>query len=70
MMSFSQLVVAREGGQVVDVHVGVDEAALHLHRAVVSLCSLLEEEASCLVGVDEVDVKDIEAEAACRSLRR
>ena len=51
MMSFSHLVVAREGGQVVDVHVGVDEAALNLHHAVVSLCVLLvieEEEAICL----------------------
>ena len=54
--------VAGEGVQVVEVHVGVDEAALHLHHAVVSLrCVLLvieEEEASCLVGVGEVDVKD------------
>ena len=51
MMSFSHLVVAREGGQVVKVHVGVDEAALHLHHAVVSLCVLLvieEEEAICV----------------------
>ena len=53
------LVVARKGGHVV-------EAALHLHHAVVSFCVLLvikEEEASCHVGVDEVDVKDLEAEA-------
>ena len=61
------LVVAGEGEQVVDVHVGVDEAALHLHHAVVSLlCVLLvieEEEASCLVGVDETDVKDLNGEA-------
>ena len=60
------LVVARKGGHVVDVHVGVDEAALHLHHAVVSLlCILLVvegEEASCLVGVDEVDVKDTDVE--------
>ena len=61
------LVVAREGGQVVDVHVGVDEAALHLHHTVVSLLCVLfvieEEEASCLVGVDETDVKDLNGEA-------
>ena len=60
------LVVAREGGQVVDVHLGVDEAALHLHHAVVSLlCVLLvieEEEATCLVVVDEVDVKHLDAQ--------
>ena len=59
--------VAGEGGQIVEVHVGVDEAALHLHHAVVSLlCILLvveEEEASCLVGVDETDVKDLDGEA-------
>ena len=59
------LMVAGEGGQVVDVHVGVDEAALHLHHAVVSLLGVLlvieVEEASCLVGVDEVDVKDVDA---------
>ena len=58
--------VAGEGGQVVDVHVGVDEAALHLHHAVVCLLYVLlvveEEEASCLVGVDEVGVKDLDAE--------
>ena len=46
---------AWEGGQFVVVHMGVDEAALHLHHIVVSLlCILLvieEEEVSCLVGV-------------------
>ena len=44
--------VAGEGRQVVDVHMDVDEAALHLYHTVVSLlCILLvieEEEASCL----------------------
>ena len=59
--------VAGEDRQVVDVHMDVDEAALHLHHTVVSLlCILLvieEEEASCLVGVDEVDVKDLNAGA-------
>ena len=44
----------------------VDEAALHLHHAVISLlCVLLViegEEASCVVGVDEVDVKDPDVE--------
>ena len=53
--------VAGEGRQVVDVHMVVDEAALHLHHTVVGLlCILLdieEKEASCLVGVDEVDVQ-------------
>ena len=53
--------VAGEGRQVVDVHMGVDEAALHLHHTVVGLlCILLaieEKEVSCLVGVDEVDVQ-------------
>ena len=47
--------VAGEGRQVVDVHMDVDEAALHLYHIVVSLlCILL---ASCLVGVGEVDVQ-------------
>ena len=59
--------VAGEDRQVVDVHMDVDEAALHLHHTVVSLlCILLvivEEEASCLVGVDEVDVKNVDADA-------
>ena len=59
--------VAGEGRQVVDVHMDLDEAALHLHQTVVSLLSVLlfkeGEEASCLVGVDEVDVKDLDAEA-------
>ena len=46
---------------------GVDEAALHLHHCVISLlCVLLVvegEEANCLVGVDEVDVQDLDEEA-------
>ena len=46
--------------RVVDVLMGVDEAALH-HIVVSLLCILLvieEEEASCpLVGVDKVDVQ-------------
>ena len=75
MIAFSQLrhdkdlVIADQLGkrwQVVDVHMGVDEAALHLHHVVVSLlCILLvieEEEVSCLVGVDEVDVQNIVGE--------
>ena len=52
--------LAGEGGQVVDVLMGVDEAALH-HIVVSLLCILLvieEEEASFpLVGVDKVDVQ-------------
>ena len=44
--------VTGEGGQVVDVHVGVDEAALHVHHAVVCLLYILlvieEEEAICV----------------------
>ena len=47
----------------VDVFMGLDEAALHLHHAVVILLCMFivveEEEASCLVGVGEVDVKDV-----------
>ena len=58
--------LAGEGGQVVDVLMDVDEAALHLHHIVVSLlCILLvieEEEASCLVGVEEVDVQNHDGE--------
>ena len=58
--------VAGEGGQGADVHMGVEEAAIHLHHAVVSLlCVLLVievQEANCLVGVDEFDVKDPDAE--------
>ena len=49
------------------VHMDVDEAALHLYHTVVSLlCILLvieEEEASCLVGINEVDVKNPDVEA-------
>ena len=44
---------------------GVDEAAFHLHHIVVSLlCILLviEEEASCLVGVGEVNVQNHDGE--------
>ena len=44
---------AGEGGQVVDVQISMDEAALHLHHIVVSLLYILpiieEEEVSCLV---------------------
>ena len=51
--------------QVVDVLMNVDEAVLHLHHFVVSLlCTLSnieEEEASCLVGVVEVDVQNMMA---------
>ena len=58
--------VAGEGRQVVDVHIDIDEAALHLHHTVVSLlCILLaikEEEASCLVEVDEVDTQNHDGE--------
>mgnify|MGYP007045147419 CR=1 FL=1 len=58
--------VAGEDRQVVDVHMDVDEAALHLHHTVVSLlCIILvieEQEASCLVGVDEVDVQNHDGE--------
>ena len=57
--------VAGEGRQVVDVHMDVDEAALHLHHTVVSLLCILhviEEEASCLVGVGEVDVQSHDGE--------
>ena len=51
----TNLLVAGEGRQVVDVHMDVDEAALHLYHTVVSLlCILL---ASCLVGIGEVDVQ-------------
>ena len=54
-----------EEGQVLDVLMDVDEAALHLHRIVVSLlCILLineEEEVSCLVRVVEVDVQNMMA---------
>ena len=57
---------AGEGGQVLDVLMDVDEAALHLHHIVVSLlCILLineEEEVSCLVGVVEVDVQNHDGE--------
>ena len=53
-----------EGGQVVLMY--VDEAALPLHRIVVSLlCILLiieEEEVSCLVGVVEVEVQNHDGE--------
>ena len=52
--------------QVVDVLMNVDEAVLHLHHFVVSLlCTLSnieEEEASCLVGVVEVDVQNHDGE--------
>ena len=45
---------------------GADGAALHLHQIVFSLlCILLvieEEEASCLVGVEEVDVQNHDGE--------
>ena len=58
--------VAGEDRQVVDVHMDVDEAALHLHHTVVSLlCIILvieEQEASSLVGVDEVDVQNHDGE--------
>ena len=58
--------VAGEGRQVVDVHMDVDEAALHLYHTVVSLlCILLAievEEASCLVGVGEIDVQSHDGE--------
>ena len=55
---------AGEGGQVVDVLMDVDEAALHLHHIVVSLlCILIEEEdVSCLVGVVEVDIQNHDGE--------
>ena len=56
--------LAGEGGQVVDVLMGVDEAALH-HIVVSLLCILLvieEEEVSCLVGVGEVDVQNHDGE--------
>ena len=68
------LVVAGEGGQVVDVHKGVEETALHLHNTVVSLLWIFlvveEDEASCLVGINEVDVKnpDVEAGEAWRDV--
>ena len=55
--------LAGEGGQVVDVLMGVDEAALH-HIVVSLLCILLvieEEEVSCLVGIVEVDVQTMMA---------
>ena len=52
--------------QIVDVLMGVDEAVLHLHHFVVSLLCTLpnieEEEASCLVGVVEVDVHNHDGE--------
>ena len=52
--------------QVVDVLMDVDEAVLHLHHFVVSLLCTLpnieEEEASCLVGVVEVDVHNHDGE--------
>ena len=58
--------IAWEGGQVVDVLMDVDEAALHLHHIVVSLlCILLiieKEDVSCLVGVLEVDVQNHDGE--------
>ena len=58
--------VSGEGRQVVDVHMDLDEAALQLHHTVGSLlCILLvieEEEASCLVRVDEVDVQNHDGE--------
>ena len=42
---------AGEGGQVVDVQISMDEAALHLHHIVVSLLLAIEEEEdSYLVG--------------------
>ena len=44
---------------------GVDEAALHVHHIVGLLCILIaieEEEVSCLVGVDEVDVQNHDGE--------
>ena len=54
-----------EEGQVLDVLMDVDEAALPLHHIVVSLlCILLiieEEEVSCLAGVVEVDVQNMMA---------
>ena len=56
--------LAGEGGQVVDVLMGVDEAALH-HIVVSLLCILLvigEKEVSCLVGVGEVDVQNHDGE--------
>ena len=59
--------VAGEGRQVVDVHMDLDEAALHLHQTDVSLLSVLlfkeGEEASCLVGVAEVEDENHDGEA-------
>ena len=53
-------------GQVVDLLMDVDDAALPLHHIVVSfLCILLiieEEEVSCLVGIVEVDVQNHDGE--------
>ena len=60
------LVVAGEGRQVVHVHVGVDQAALHLDNSVVDALGGIfvveEQEASCLVGAAEVDVEDLDAQ--------
>ena len=59
------LVDTDEVWQVVDVLMDVDGAVLHLHHFVVSLlCTLpnIEEEASCLVGVVEVDVHNHDGE--------
>ena len=64
MMVTMYLNLKGEGGQVVLMY--VDEAALPLHRIVVSLlCILLiieKEDVSCLVGVLEVDVQNHDGE--------
>ena len=53
-------------GQVLDVPMDVNEAALHLHHIVVSILYILlvteEEKVSCLVGVVEVDVQNHDGE--------
>ena len=41
---------AGEGGQVVDVQISMDEAALHLHHIVVSLLLAIEEEEASYIS--------------------
>ena len=61
------LVVAGEGQQVVDANVDVDQAALHLrHDVVNALGDVLvveEEQATCPLVCDEVEVDALDAQA-------
>ena len=61
------LVVAGEGQQVFEAHVEVDQAALHLHHHVVNALGdvlvVEEEQATCPLVIDEVEVDALDAQA-------